>query len=303
MNKKSIPLTVPKKQHKNYTENFENITKKSGRLFLFAADQKIEHLNQDFYGENLPAECNNPKHLFEIAQNAPIGAFATNLGLIAHYAADYKNINYIVKLNGKTNLVSTEQQDPESNLLYTIDDIVSFKEETGLSISGVGYTLYIGSEFESDMLTQAAQVILDAHHHGLLAILWIYPRGKAITNPTDANIVAGAAGVGAALGADFVKIISPQSEHISEQSELLKQTTQAAGKTKVICAGGKKENSAELLKRIYHNIHTGHTSGCAIGRNIFQNNLENAIGLCKAIASIVIENKNLEHAKNILHKK
>ena len=33
---------------------------------LFACDQKIEHLNDDFYGEGIPLSSNDPAHLFEI---------------------------------------------------------------------------------------------------------------------------------------------------------------------------------------------------------------------------------------------
>ena len=90
---RSIPLTVPKKQQKIYVENYLKATQNSGNLFLFAADQKIEHLNSDFYGENIPRECNNPEHLFSIAQKGRIGAFATQLGLIAQYGKIYNNIN------------------------------------------------------------------------------------------------------------------------------------------------------------------------------------------------------------------
>ena len=72
---------------------------------LFAGDQKIEHLNKDFYGKGIAKEDNNPEHLFRIASKATIGGFAAQYGMITHYGRDYKNINYIVKLNSKTNLV------------------------------------------------------------------------------------------------------------------------------------------------------------------------------------------------------
>jgi|SaaInlLV_10m_DNA_2_1039722.scaffolds.fasta_scaffold00054_29 fructose-bisphosphate aldolase / 6-deoxy-5-ketofructose 1-phosphate synthase len=299
---RSIPLTVPKKQQKIYVENYLKATQNSGNLFLFAADQKIEHLNSDFYGENIPRECNNPEHLFSIAQKGRIGAFATQLGLIAQYGKIYNNINYVVKLNAKTNLAPTEQSEPISRALYSVEDVVQFGSEHNLSIVGVGYTIYLGSKFETEMLREAAQIILKAHQNGLIAILWIYPRGKAVIQERHKNIIAGAAGIGAALGADFVKINPPQASNAIESAQLLKQATQAAGNTGVICSGGKKISQEDLLITVYNQIRLGKSHGCAIGRNIFQNSLEEAISLCNALALIVIDGENIETAKNVLKK-
>lgn len=298
--KHTVPLTVPLKQKKEYLSNYAKVTHKSNNLFLFAADQKIEHLNKDFYGEDIPKECNNPEHLFKIAQESKIGAFATNLGLVARYGKKYKKVNYIIKLNAKTNIVPTEQKDPLSTILYSVEDIVQLKEESKLSIVGVGYTIYLGSTFESKMLHEAAQVVLQAHKHGLLAILWIYPRGKAVKQERTEEIIAGAAGVGACLGADFVKVNPPLTKNNLKNAELLQQATTAAGNTKVICAGGTKITNLELLNTVHDQITLGKTSGCAIGRNIFQNNLEDAIILCEALASVIIDGKDVAHAKKLL---
>ena len=133
-------------------------------------------------------------------------------GLIARYGMDYKNVPYLVKLNSKTNLVKTSQADPFSNLWYDVDQVVQFKENSGLNILGVGYTIYLGSEFEAEMLVQAAQVVYDAHQHGMVSVLWIYPRGAAVKDEKDPHLIAGATGVGACLGTDFVKVNYPEKE-------------------------------------------------------------------------------------------
>ncbi|MDD4138451.1 MAG: aldolase, partial [Methanoregula sp.] len=46
-----IPLDVPPEEQERYRENYDAITHGTGRLMLFAGDQKIEHLNDDFFGE------------------------------------------------------------------------------------------------------------------------------------------------------------------------------------------------------------------------------------------------------------
>ncbi len=42
---------------------------------LFAGDQKVEHLNRDFFGAGITVEDNDPNHLFQIAIMADIGFF------------------------------------------------------------------------------------------------------------------------------------------------------------------------------------------------------------------------------------
>lgn len=258
------------------------------RLFLFAGDQKIEHLNKDFYGPQIPKECNNPEHLFKIASKAPIDAFATQLGLIDLYGSDYKNIPYVVKLNSKTNLVPVKQKDPVSGQLHSVDDVVQFSKRSGLSIIGVGYTVYLGSEYESDMLKQAAQVVYQAHQHELLAILWIYPRGKSIKNERDSDLIAGAAGVGACLGADFVKVTVPEGRASDDRAEKLKQAVGAAGRTGVICSGGKKIKDEVFLQELSDQVAIAGARGCAVGRNIYQRTEQDAIEFCKKISKIIL---------------
>ena len=156
-----VPLDVPKAMRETYINNYMEMTRGTGRLMLFAGDQKVEHLNDDFYGEGVPEDDADPEHLFRIASRAKIGIFASQLGLIARYGMDYRDVPYLVKINSKTNLIETEQADPFSNLWYDVDQVVEFKENSGLNILGVGYTIYLGSEFEAEMLVQAAQIIYE----------------------------------------------------------------------------------------------------------------------------------------------
>ncbi len=296
----TIPLTVPAAKKNEFIQNYTAATQGSGNLFLFAADQKIEHLNKDFYGTGISHESADPEHVFKIASTARIGAFATQLGLIARYAESYRNVNYVVKLNSKTDLVPTAQQEPLSTLLHTVADVVTFKQQTNLNIVGVGYTIYLGSEHESVMLAQAAQVIFQAHQHGLLAILWVYPRGKAVPHERDASLIAGAAGIAACLGADFVKINPPlaTSEHSSAQ--LLAQASRAAGNTKVICSGGASKDAPDFLQELYEQLHKGSVRGAAIGRNIHQKDLASAQKFCAAAAALIFDNKDLATALQLL---
>lgn len=296
----NIPADVPNSQNNQFQKNYQKITQGTDRLMLFAVDQKIEHLNNDFHGDFIHPDANHPMHLFNIASQGRIGALATHLGLIARYGSEFKKINYIVKLNAKTNLIETDQHDPVSSILWTVNDVVNFKNNSQLNICGIGYSLYIGSTFEPQMLHEAAQVIYNAHQNGLVAILWIYPRGKNIFYKSNLDLTSGAAGIANSLGADFVKIKQPEEtqEEISVY-ESLKLATQAAGNTKVICAGGQAEDTEIFLHRLYEQIKIGGTCGNATGRNIFQRSLHDAIAFTHAISAIVLDDKNPQEAIKI----
>jgi len=103
-----VPLDVPPERRDDYVDDYLKITKDTGRLMLFAGDQKVEHLNKDFYGPGISPDDGDPEHLFRIAKRGRIGVFATQLGLIARYGMDYPEVPYLVKLNSKTDLVKTD---------------------------------------------------------------------------------------------------------------------------------------------------------------------------------------------------
>ncbi|GMT43709.1 MAG TPA: aldolase [Deltaproteobacteria bacterium] len=298
MERQFIPADVPFKKRVKFIENYTLITQDSERMMLFAGDQKVEHLNKDFYGENISKDDADPEHLFKIAKGSKIGVFATQFGLISKYGLDYPEIPYLVKLNSKTNLVKTEQADPFSNQWLTVDKVARFKKQSLLKIAAVGYTIYIGSEFEYKMLKQAANIVNEAHQNGLVAILWIYPRGKAVKDEKDPHLIAGATGIAACLGADFVKVNYPEKKG-KESKEIFKEAVISAGKTKVVCAGGSSADPREFFQRLHDQIFISGASGNATGRNIHQKDLATAIKMCNAISAITFDSKSVDEAMNI----
>ncbi len=283
-----IPADVPRNAKRTFQTNMRNITKNTQRLAMFSADQKIEHLD--------PV---SPDKLFSIANSGNMGAFATHLGLIHRYGIQYTDINYIVKIDGKSNLYNQTYDDPYSSALYNIDQIVTTQQNTNIHICGVGYTVYLGSRYEAYMLQEAAHLIYHAHQEGFIAIIWMYPRGKAVTHETQADIITGATSVATSIGADFVKVKPPQQNKQSSAQNLA-QTTAAAGNTRVICSGGPKQDAYQFLHELYTQIHTGMTAGCAIGRNIFQRDIGSGVAMTRAIAAIVYENYTYDEAYTLL---
>ena len=301
-----VPVDVSPEMRETYVDNYMKATRGTGRLMLFACDQKIEHLNKDFYdgGEEIDiADC-EPEHLFQIGSQGVCGVLAGQRGLIAQYAADYPEINYLVKMNSKTNLVKGSQDDPYSPQLYDIEAVLAMRE-AGVNIVGLGYTIYLGSEYESTMMAEAGELIAEAHANGLLVVLWIYPRGKAVPNEKDADLIAGAAGVAVCLGADFVKVNPPKpAEGQSETpAELLKRASVASGRTGLVCAGGSTVDADKFLTQLWEQIHIGGAAGNATGRNIHQRSLDEAVRLTKAISSITLADYDAAEALEVFEGK
>ena len=282
-----VPADVMPEARDEYITNYLKATRETGRLMLFACDQKIEHLNKDFYGEGIDISDLDPEHLFKICSEGVCVVLAGQRGLVAQYAADYPEINYLIKMNSKTNLVGTKQEDPYSPQLYDLDAVLAMKE-AGVNIVGLGYTIYLGSEYEATMMAEAGELIAQAHANGLIVVLWIYPRGKAVTAEKDPDLIAGAAGVALCLGADFVKVNPPKPEDGRTPAEALKVASTAAGRTGLVCAGGSTVDAETFLTQLYDQIHVGGADGNATGRNIHQRSLDEAVRLTKAISAITL---------------
>ena len=296
-----VPADVMPEARETYIDNYLAATRGTGRLMLFACDQKIEHLNKDFYGEGIDPSDAEPEHLFEIGSKGTIGVLAGQRGLIARYAPDYPDINYLVKMNSKTNLVKTSQMDPYSPQLTDIEAVLAMRE-AGVNIVGIGYTIYLGSEFESQMMQEAGELIAEAHAEGLVVVLWIYPRGSAVTDEKAPDLIAGAAGVALCLGSDFVKVNPPhEGEDGTSSAEGLKVASMAAGRTGLVCAGGSKADPETFLSDLYDQIHIGGASGNATGRNIHMRSTDEAIRLCNAISAITLGDASVETAMRVFN--
>lgn len=270
-----------------FEKNWKRLTGGGTNVVIFSGDQKLEHLHNDFYGPNIDRADNNPEHMFQIANtwlagNKP-GGFATHLGLIEQYGQQYTNIPYIVKLNGMTHTVPVDQKEPYSAPLWSVEDVVAFADEhQDIAIVGVACTLYVGSEYEPEMLTHAAQMVRHAHEAGLIAVLFVYPRGKAITDQHDGNLLAGCAGLAATLGADIVKLNPPEKD----ATTWLPIITETAGTTRVVFSGGAQRDAQTFLTNVTTYINHG-AAGVAVGRNIHQRSVREAVALLHNISTIV----------------
>ncbi|MFH1501130.1 MAG: fructose-bisphosphate aldolase [archaeon] len=226
------------------------ITTKGKALFL-AYDQGLEHGPVDFNDKNV-----DPLYILEIAKKGKFNAIIFQKGIAEKYYKEIKKskVPLILKLNGKTNLVRGE---PISAQISTVEEAVK------LGAAAVGFTVYIGSKHEEEMLEEFAKIEKEAHKKGFPVIAWIYPRGEGIKGRKSGELMAYACRVGLEIGADIIKV------QYNGNKEQLKWAVKSAGRAKVLIAGGIKKGNEQLIKQAEEIMKAG-ASGMAIGRNVWQ---------------------------------
>ncbi len=254
--------------------NLKKISK-NGKSLMLAYDQGLEHGPSDFDDKNV-----DPAYILEIAKKGKYNAVILQKGIAEKYY-DGK-VPLVLKLNGKTKLLAGEPYSPQ---------ICSVKEAVDIGADAVGYTIYVGSKHEAKIFAEFSKIEEEAHKKGIPVICWMYPRGEAIKNEFDREILAYSARVGLELGADILKM--KYNGNIND----LKWVVKNAGKTKVMIAGGSKKDEKQLLQECYDIVNAG-CIGMAIGRNVWQH--KNPIGMTKALKSIIFDRKNVEQAMKLI---
>jgi len=248
--------------------NLDKITK-NGRALFLAYDHGLEHGPTDFDDESV-----DPGEILKIADSGFFTGFICQKGIAEKYYDKEKNkVPLIVKLNGKTKLLPEEE--PYSPQICSVEEAVS------LSASAVGYTVYVGSEHESKMISEFSQIEKETDKAGIPLIGWMYPRGRAVVGREKTKeILSYAARIGLEIGAEMIKI------PYTGDKESFKWVVESAGKTKVVVLGGERKDETKFFKMVEDILSVG-AIGLAVGRNIWQ--AEEPLKISKKLNEIIFE--------------
>ncbi len=242
-----------------------SVIESKGKVMLLAYDQGFEHGPVDFSEKTV-----DPNYIMKIAQNGNFTGVIFQEGIASRYYKKESGVPLIIKLNGKT---SFQGEEPLSLQLCTV------KKAAELGAIGVGYTIYVGSQNEEQMMVEFSRIEDEAHERGMIVIAWMYPRGRKVAGrENDRDVVAYAARLALEMNADFVKI------PYTGDPESFAWAVRAAGKTGVLAQGGKKVDWENLEEEISGAMQAG-AKGIAIGRNVWQD--ENPDEVSKKLAEIV----------------
>jgi fructose-bisphosphate aldolase, class I len=267
----------------------------TGKLLILPVDQGFEHGPARSFAAN-PAAY-HPHYHFELAIEAGCNAYAAPLGFLEAGAREFAGqIPLILKVNDHDAL--REDADPSQALTGSVQDALR------LGCVGIGFTIYPGSTQRLEMYGQIRAYAEEAKRHGLVVIIWSYPRGSGLSKAgeTAIDVTAYAAHIAAQLGAHIIKVKLP-SDHIEqdaarkvyEQQQIpigtLTQRVQHVvqctfgGHRIVIFSGGATEDDVTVLNEIQA-IAQGGGFGSIMGRNSFQRSQPEALKLLNSIIKI-----------------
>jgi class I fructose-bisphosphate aldolase len=251
----------------------------TGKMVILPVDQGFEHGPGRSFAPNPPAY--DPRYHVQLAIDAGCNAYAAPLGFIEAIAAEYAgDIPLILKLNNHD--VLYEEKDPEQAITGSVRDALR------LGCVGIGYTIYPGSVHRLEMYARLRELAEEAKAHGLVVVVWSYPRGSGLSKEgeTGIDVTAYAAHIAAQLGAHVVKVKLP-SAHLEQAAarkvyettgvpvgtlaERVRHVVQSTfdGRRVVIFSGGPTTGDDQVFDEV-RAIRDGGGFGSIIGRNSFQ---------------------------------
>ncbi len=252
-----------------------------GRAVIFAFDHGVEHGPSDF-----PPEHIDPKIILSKVVEAGVDAIMMLPGT-ARLTWDVwgNKTSLILKITSKTNLRPKDER-----LLQSMFGFV--EEAIALGADAVAATIYWGSQYEDVMLERWFSIRNAAETYGLPCLQLAYPRGPAITNRYDVEIVRYGARAAAESGADLIKT------YYTGSLETFREVVKAASGVPVLMSGGpRREKEIDFLRDVWNVIRAG-GKGVVVGRNVFQH--RNPKGMLKAIQAVVYEDKSPEEAVKLI---
>jgi class I fructose-bisphosphate aldolase len=272
----------------------------TGKMVILPVDQGFEHGPARSFAPN-PAGY-DPEYHVQLAIDSGCNAYAAPLGFIEAVAHRYAGqIPLILKVNNSDSLAKMPA--PISAVTSSV------KEAVRLGCSAIGYTIYPGSSARNEQYEALRELTEEAKAHGLVVVVWSYPRGEGISKDgeTAIDVAAYAAQIACQLGAHIVKVKPPkihleqaeakkvyekQQIPIGTLAERVRHVVQASfgGRRIVIFSGGEAKGTDDVLAEV-KGLADGGAFGSIMGRNAFQRPKAEAIKLLQDVQDIFAKAK------------
>jgi class I fructose-bisphosphate aldolase len=284
----------------------------TGYLSILPVDQGIEHSGAASFAPN-PIYF-DPASIVELAIEGGCNAVASTIGVLGAVSRKYAHrIPFIVKLNHNELLTYPNKFDQIP--------FGSVQRAWEMGATGVGATIYFGSEESTRQIQEVAEMFEEAHSLGMFTVLWCYLRNAEFKqNGVDYHVSADLTGqanhLGVTIQADIIKQKLPENNggYLAMQkldpgygktSKLVydKLTTgnpidltryQLAncymGRAGLINSGGASAGAsdlAEAVKTAVVNKRAGGT-GLIVGRKAFQRPMAEGVEIINAVQSVYL---------------
>src|SRR5213596_1924485 len=288
---------------------------KSGRLSgtgyvsILPVDQGIEHSAGASFAPN-PMYF-DPENIVKLAIEGGCNAVATTLGVLGSVARKYAHkLPLLLKFNHNEFL----------SYPNTYDQIrfANVKQAFEMGCTGVGATIYFGSEESKRQLQEITEMFHQAHDLGMYTVLWCYLRNPAFkTKEADyhgsADLTGQANHLGVTIEADIIKQKLPTNNggynaianfgktHKKVYSELSSDHPidlcryQVAncymGRAGLINSGGASSGESDMKEAVKTAVVNKRAGGMGLisGRKAFQRPMPEGVSLLNAIQDVYLD--------------
>jgi class I fructose-bisphosphate aldolase len=282
----------------------------TGYVSILPVDQGIEHSAAASFSKN-PAYF-DPANIVELALAGECNAVATTLGTLGMVARRYVHrIPFIVKLNHNMFL----------HYPNTYDQILfgSVQQAFDLGASGVGATIYFGSDDADRELQEISRAFAEAHRLGLFTVLWCYMRNAAFTKDgvnyeVSADLTGQANHLGVTIEADIIKQKQPENNggynaigfgrtdplvysELTTDNPIDLTRWQVvncyAGRIGLINSGGDSKGEGDLAHAVRTAVINKRAGGMGliVGRKAFQRPLDEGAALIRTIQDVYLSDE------------
>ncbi len=239
------------------------IRPEDGRCVMLAVDHGY------FLGPTEKLE--NPKNTIK-----PLLPFADSImltrGILRTSVSSNTSVPIVLRVSGGSSIIGED--------LSKESIVVSIEEAIRLNVSCLALSIFVGSKYESQTLTNLSKLVDQGERYGI-PVLAVTAVGKEMAR--DARYLGLACRIASELGSHVVK-----TYYCKDFTKVVESCP-----IPIIIAGGKRIPEKEALELTFNAINDG-AAGVDMGRNIWQSDYP--LAMIKAVRAIVHDNYNIAEA-------
>ena len=281
----------------------------SGYVSILPVDQGIEHSAAASFAPN-PIYM-DPANIVQLAIEGGCNAVATTFGVLGSVSRRYAHrIPFIVKINHNELLTYPNAFD---QIMFG-----SVQQAYDLGASGVGATIYFGSEQSTRQIQEVAKAFKQAHDLGMFTVLWCYLRNNGFKKDgvdyhVSADLTGQANHIGVTIEADIIKQKLPENnggynalagygktnplvyEKLTTDHPIDLTRWQVAncymGRIGLINSGGESKGAGDVAAAVRTAVINKRAGGQGLisGRKAFQRPMAEGVGLLQAIQDVYLD--------------
>jgi fructose-bisphosphate aldolase, class I len=286
----------------------------SGYVSILPVDQGIEHSAAASFAPN-PAYF-DPANIVELAIEGGCNAVASTIGVLGAVSRKYAHrIPFIVKLNHNELLTYPNKFDQVP--------FGTVQRAWEMGATGVGATIYFGSDESTRQLQEVSEMFEEAHSLGMFTVLWCYLRNSAFKADKDYHVSADLTGqanhLGVTIEADIIKQKLPENNNgfgaMNQNGTSYGKTSKLVyselssdhpidlcryqlancymGRAGLINSGGASSGTSDLAEAVRTAVINKRAGGTGLisGRKAFQRPMEDGVKILNAIQDVYLSDE------------